>query len=40
MAKNKGKQFEDVVRKAFEKLPDVSIDRLRDASKKLKSNGF
>ena len=37
MAKNKGKQFEDVVRKAFEKLPDVSIDRLRDAPKKLKN---
>jgi len=33
---NKGKQFEDVVKKAFEKVPGVSIDRLRDAPKKLK----
>lgn len=33
---NIGKQFEDAVRKSFEKVPDVSIDRLRDAPKKLK----
>lgn len=30
MAVNRGKQFEDVVRKAFEKVPGVSIDRLHD----------
>ena len=34
---NKGKQFEDVVKKAFEQVPGVSIDRLRDAPKKLKN---
>ena len=27
---NRGKQFEDVVRKAFEKVPNISIDRLHD----------
>lgn len=32
---NRGKQFEDVVRKAFEKVPNVSIDRLHD-----QTNGF
>ena len=30
MSVNRGKQFEDVVKEAFEKLPDVSIDRLHD----------
>ena len=30
MAQNRGKQFEDVVRQAFEKVPNVSIDRLHD----------
>ena len=30
MAYNRGKQFEDVVREAFEKVPGVSIDRLHD----------
>lgn len=30
MAVNRGKQFELVVRRAFEELPDVSIDRLHD----------
>lgn len=30
MAVNRGKQFEDVVRNAFEKVPGVSIDRLHD----------
>lgn len=35
MAVNRGKQFEDVVRKAFEKVPGVSIDRLHD-----QTNGF
>lgn len=33
---NKGKAFEDVVKESFLKLSDVSIDRLRDAPKKLK----
>ena len=36
MSSNRGKSFEDVVRKCFAKLPDVSIDRLRDAPRKLK----
>lgn len=30
MSQNRGKQFELVVRRAFEALPDVSIDRLHD----------
>lgn len=30
MAVSRGKQFEDVIRKAFEKVPNVSIDRLHD----------
>ena len=30
MAQNRGKQFEDVIKKAFLKVPDVSIDRLHD----------
>ena len=30
MAQNRGKQFEEVVKKAFLKIPDVSIDRLHD----------
>lgn len=33
---NLGKKFEDVVRKAFEQVPNVSVDRLRDAPRKLK----
>lgn len=33
---NKGKQFEQVIHQAFSKVPDVSIDRLRDAPRKLK----
>ena len=32
---NRGKQFEDVIRKSFEKVPGVSIDRLHD-----QTNGF
>ena len=36
MATNKGKKFEDVIKKCFERVLDVSIDRLRDAPKKLK----
>ena len=36
MANNKGKKFEDIVKKAFEKVEGVSIDRLRDAPRKLK----
>ena len=30
MPVNRGKQFEDVIREAFEKVPNVSIDRLHD----------
>lgn len=30
MAVNRGKQFEDVIRKSFEKVEGVSIDRLHD----------
>ena len=30
MPPNRGKQFEDVIREAFEKVPGVSIDRLHD----------
>jgi len=30
MVVNRGKQFEQVVREAFEKVPNVSIDRLHD----------
>lgn len=30
MAVNRGKQFENVVREAFEKVPEVSVDRLHD----------
>ena len=30
MAQNRGKQFEDVIKQSFEKLEDVSIDRLHD----------
>lgn len=33
---NLGKKFEDHVRQSFENVPNVSIDRLRDAPKKLK----
>lgn len=33
---NRGKKFEDIIRKAFEAMPDVSVDRLRDAPRKLK----
>ena len=36
MAKNKGKVFENKIKDAFEQVPDVSIDRLRDAPRKLK----
>lgn len=35
MAVNRGKQFEYAVRECFERLPDVSIDRLYD-----QTNGF
>lgn len=34
--KNLGKQFEQIVHQAFSRVPDVSIDRLRDAPRKLK----
>lgn len=30
MAQNRGKQFEEVIRQAFLKVPDVSVDRLHD----------
>lgn len=30
MSQNRGKQFEDVIKQAFEKVPGVSIDRLND----------
>ena len=36
MAVNRGKQFEDVIREAFEKVPGVSIDRLHDQTTKFK----
>ena len=35
--KNKGKAFEEVIRTCFEATPGVSIDRLRDAPRKLKN---
>lgn len=35
MAVNRGKQFEDVVKKAFQKVDGVSIDRLHD-----QTNGY
>lgn len=35
MSENYGKRFESVIRKAFEKVPNVSIDRLHD-----QTNGF
>lgn len=35
MAENRGKQFETVIKEAFLKIPNVSIDRLHD-----QTNGF
>lgn len=35
MSQNRGKQFENVIRKAFERVPNVSVDRLHD-----QTNGF
>lgn len=35
MAVNRGKQFEDIIKKSFEKISEVSIDRLHD-----QTNGF
>lgn len=35
MPQNKGKKFEEYIRKSFEKIPGVSIDRLHD-----QTNGF
>lgn len=35
MAVNRGKKFENVIREAFEKVPNVSVDRLHD-----QTNGF
>lgn len=37
MSKNRGKQFEDVVKKELLKVSNVSVDRLRDAPKKQKN---
>ena len=36
MANNRGKKFEAVVQSSFEQVEGVSIDRLRDAPKRLK----
>jgi len=36
MAVNRGKDFENVIREAFEKVPGVSIDRLHDQTTKFK----
>lgn len=36
MAANRGKQFESVIRQSFEKVPNVSIDRLHDQTTKYK----
>ena len=36
MAQNRGKDFENVVREAFEKVLNVSIDRLHDQTTKFK----
>ena len=38
MPPNYGKEFEGVVRKAFEKVPNVSIDRLHDQTTKFKGS--
>lgn len=35
--KNQGKKFEDIIKQSFLRVPGVSIDRLRDAPKKLKN---
>ena len=35
--KNLGKKFEDVIKQSFEKVPNLSIDRLRDSPRKLKN---
>ena len=37
MAQNKGKKFEDIVKKAFEQVPNLDITRLRDAPRKMKN---
>lgn len=36
--KNRGKQFETIIRKAFEKIPGVSIDRIHDQTTKFKGS--
>ena len=38
MVKNRGKQFEDVIRKAFQKVSNVSIDRLPDQTTRYKGS--
>lgn len=36
--KNRGKQFESVVRACFEKVPDISVDRIHDQTTKYKGS--
>lgn len=38
MAKNNGKQFEQVIREALERLPDVSVDRIHDQTTHFKGS--
>lgn len=38
MAENRGKKFERVVRESFEKIEDVSVDRLHDQTTKFKGS--
>lgn len=38
MSVNRGKQFEDVIKKAFEKVEGVSIDRLHDQTTRYKGS--
>lgn len=38
MAVNRGKKFEYIIKQAFEKVPDVSIDRLHDQTTRFKGS--
>lgn len=38
MAQNRGKQFEGIIREAFEKVPEVSVDRLHDQTMRYKGS--
>lgn len=38
MAKNRGKAFEQVVRKAFEQVPNTSVDRVHDQTTKYRGS--